>query len=81
MTTAFVKCGTGLWEKRFSSSIVALRRGVPDEGIPPGAQAVIVHLHPGPDSGYGVEVVDDDGRTVRWGPVEPEDIEPASTGA
>ncbi|HEX8935940.1 MAG TPA: DUF4926 domain-containing protein, partial [Pseudonocardiaceae bacterium] len=59
--------------------VVVLRRGVPEHGIEPGARAAIIDVHTEPTLAYEVEVVDEEtGKTVWWGPVEPEDIEPAS---
>lgn len=55
--------------------VVRLVHGVPDDGIPPGTEAVIVDVHADPP-GYEVEVTrDDDLYTTGVGP---DDIEPAN---
>ena len=59
--------------------VVVLVKGVPEEGVPPGARAAIVDVHTDPTLAYEVEVVDEEsGSTVWWGPVGPDDIRPAA---
>lgn len=63
---------------RFSTfDVVVLRRGVPEEGIAPGTRAAVIDVHTEPSLAYEVEVVDEQsGKTLWWGPVGPEDVEP-----
>ena len=46
---------------------VRLKYGLPDEGIPPGTLATVLDVYEQPTSGYEIEVVDDEGRTIFWG--------------
>jgi hypothetical protein len=55
---------------------VRLRYGLADEGIPPDTLAAVLDVYERPTPRYEIEVVDDEGRTIFWGSVTPEQIEP-----
>ncbi len=52
-------------------AVVRLLSGVPEYGVSPGALAVVLEVHSEPYEAYEVEVVDEAGRTVFAGAVEP----------
>ncbi|WP_432571422.1 DUF4926 domain-containing protein [Kineococcus sp. SYSU DK005] len=62
---------------RFSLlDVVVLTEGVPGAGVPAGAVGTVVHV-PDPSSTHcEVEVADDGGRTLWWGPVAHADLAP-----
>ena len=51
--------------------VVRVPAGLPEYGVPAGARAVILEVHDDPHLAYEIEVVDDDGRTVFTGAVDP----------
>lgn len=51
--------------------VVVLPAGISEHGIPPGSRAVILERHDEPYLSYEVEVVDDDGKTLFCGAVDP----------
>jgi Domain of unknown function (DUF4926) len=58
--------------------VVRLPNGVPGRGVAPGATGAIVDIHEQPTLAYEVEIVDaETGRTIWWGSVLPEQLEPA----
>jgi hypothetical protein len=59
--------------------VVRLRHGLPEEGLPAGTEAVVLDVYDEPP-GYEIEVVDDQGRTLYWGSVPPDQVEQISTG-
>jgi Domain of unknown function (DUF4926) len=60
-------------EKIKQYQLVRLVRGVPDEGIEPGTQAVVIEVFD--DDAFEIEVADDEGRTLYEGSVSRSDIE------
>jgi hypothetical protein len=61
-------------EKIKQYQMVRLVRGVPDEGIGPGTQAVVLEVFD--EDAFEIEVADDEGRTLYEGSVSRSDIEP-----
>ena len=61
----------------FRFDCVRLVRGVPDAGLPPGTEAVILEVSEVPELHYEIEVSDGDGRTLYQGSATPDDLEPA----
>jgi len=65
----------GLEWKQFD--VVSLRDGIPEAGVSPGTRAVILDVYDDPSRAYEVEVVDEQtGKTVWWGAVTPDKLEP-----
>jgi hypothetical protein len=61
-------------EKIKQYQMVRLVRGVPDEGIEPGTQAVVLEVFD--EDAFEIEVADGEGRTLYEGSVSRSDIEP-----
>jgi hypothetical protein len=56
--------------------VVRLVRGVPEAGLPPGTEAVILEVSTVPDPHYEIEVADAEGRTLYQGSATPDDLAP-----
>jgi hypothetical protein len=61
--------------------VVRFRKSLDDHGIAAGARGVVLEVHKSPVLAYEVEVTDDDGRTLFFGAVDPDYIEPEGTDA
>jgi len=57
--------------------VVRFRKGLDDHGVAAGTRAVVLEVHEKPSLAYEVEVTDQDGRTVFFGAVAPDYLEPA----
>ena len=55
--------------------VVRLVHGIPDAGIAPGTEAVVLEVSDEPELHYEIEVVDDEGRTLYQAAVRPDQIE------
>jgi hypothetical protein len=56
--------------------VVRFRKSLDDHRVPVGARGVVLEVHESPSLAYEVEVTDDDGRTVFFGAVDPDYLEP-----
>ena len=54
---------------------VRLKHGLPAEGLPAGTLAAVVDVYHEPTTGYEIEVVGADGRTIFLGSVEADQVE------
>ncbi|QOC91775.1 DUF4926 domain-containing protein [Micromonospora craniellae] len=59
--------------------VVALREGIPDENLAPGAVGTIVHVFDHVPAAYEVEFADSDGRTVSMVTLTTDQIRPLGT--
>lgn len=63
-------------DRRAPFDVVRIVEGIPEHGVPAGAQATVVQVHEHPSLAYEVEVVDDQGRTLFSGAIDPAQVEP-----
>jgi hypothetical protein len=55
--------------------VVRLLSGIPEHGVRAGARAVVLEVHDDPYLALEVEVVDDDGKTLFVGAVDPAQVQ------
>lgn len=60
----------------YPSDVVRLVRGVPEAGLPPGTEAVILEVSSVPHLHYEIEVADAEGRTLYQGSATPDELAP-----
>ncbi|MGH2768031.1 MAG: DUF4926 domain-containing protein [Candidatus Methylomirabilales bacterium] len=61
--------------------VVRIPAGIPAHGVPAGARGVVLEVHEDPYLAYEIEVVDEDGRTVFTGAVDPAWVELEAPGS